>query len=218
MTVQQHDDADSNETAALQALAHDTTARLVRAYRLQDQLEDVETLAAKRQTDTATEAYEQMATVYTREFPRVSTAAARQAGKSHMTALFKQDVIENDPTSSTTDVLGDRRWDGSGEQWTVKDSFVELCEQLEMTDQFADGMTEFFRLHGQNQSGWRAAAHRSHRIKTTRITGSESWGEKLASYFVTAVEHHDNRDWQEGHTVIQSWYRSIFQLTDVPTA
>jgi hypothetical protein len=200
-------------TGETKSAARRTADNLARAYQLQDELESKKRLSEKRKTETATRAYERMGDVYCREFPEIPTEDARQAGHAHMDGLFKQDIIENDPTNSTVkDVLTDDRW-RQATPWNVKDSLTELCELVAMDDQFAGAMTEFFRLHGQKQDGWKQQAYRAHKIKTTQITGSETWGKKLAPYFVIAVMHHDTRAWSTGREIIQAHYELLFDLT-----
>lgn len=202
----------TQSTTKTNPIARQTAANLARAYQLQDELESETRLADKRETEMATQAYERMGEVYSREFPKIATADARQAGHAHVDALFKQDVIENDPANNTVkDVLNDDRW-RQADRWNVKNSLVELCDLVAMDKQFAEAMTEFFRLHGQNQDGWKRQAYRAHTIKTTRITGSETVGQKLAPYFVIAVMHHDSRTWSTGREIIRAHYERLLDL------
>ena len=204
----------TQSTGKTDTVARQTAANLAEAYQLQDELESQPRLTDKRQTELATRAYERMGDVYSREFPEIATPDARQAGHAHMDALFKQDVIENDPANNTVrDVLTDDRW-RQAEPWNVQDTLVELCDLVAMDERFAETMTEFFRLHGQKQDGWKQQAYRAHTIKTTRITGSEAWGQKLAPYFVIAVMHHDSRTWSTGREIIQAHYEQLLDLND----
>ena len=195
------------------SLAADTAAHFAAVYRIQDELEPKNGMAEKRSTDAAASAYDRMGTVYSREFPDVPEADARQAGRAHVDALFKQDIIENDPGHETAaDVLADKRWRGVDTPWSVVGSLREVCDRVGMDEGFAEALTEFYRLHGQQQDGWKEAAYRAHRTKITRITGSETAGEQLAPYFVISVMHHNAGTWADGEAVIREHYERLFEL------
>jgi len=195
------------------SLAADTAALFAAVYQIQDELEPKNGMAEKRSTESAARAYDRMGTIYTREFPDVPADDARQAGRAHVDALFKQDIIENDPRHETAaDVLADERWRGDDTPWCVEGSLREVCECVGMDEVFAEALTEFYRLHGQQRDGWKEAAYRAHRTKATRITGSETTGEQLAPYFVISVLHHNARTWAEGQAVIREHYERLFEL------
>ena len=205
--------AESGETS----LAADTAALFASVYRSQDELESEPGMADKRSTYAATRAYDRMGTVYTREFPEVPEDVSRRAGRAHVDALFKQDIVENDPAHETAaDVLADERWREADAPWSVEGSLREVCECVGIDEEFAEALTEFYRLHGQQQDGWKEAAYRAHKIKATRITGSEAVGERLAPYFVISVMHHNARTWADGQAVIREHYERLFELNGVP--
>jgi len=196
-----------------ESLAAETAALFADVYQIQDELEPRNTMAEKRETAAARRAYDRMGTIYGREFPGVSAADARQAGRAHVDALFKQDIVENDPANETErDVLDDDRWRDAERGWTVQGSLAKVCEHVDMDEQFAVALPEFYRLHGQQRDGWKREAYEAHKIKATRITECEQLGMELAPYFVISVMHHDARTWAAGQAVIEEHYGRLFEL------
>lgn len=192
-------------------LSVDTTEKLVSAYRLQDSIEDITDFEGKQETDAAETAYECMGTVYQREFPDTADEAAYQAGKHHMDALFRQDIIENED-KTVEDALYDDRWE------EVLSSLHSLCDCVGLEKEYGRDMTEFFRLHGQRRPGWEDRALAAQQTKVAHITGDPVWGDLLAPFFVKGVAYHDRHTdeaWEQAHELITQYYNNLFSLNDI---
>lgn len=187
-------------------LAQETAELLIKSYVLQDEIEDIKSLNDKKSIDKASKAYDSIEKVYIREFPNIEQEKAISAARNHLDPLFIQDIIEN---------YGDEPIIYQPDWAEVNEKFCSICEKFGIDNSYADRMTEFFRLHGQNIDGWKTHARRAHQIKIKRITGSNYWASLLSDYFVQGVELHDRNLWDKATQVIAFHYQQLFQITDL---
>ncbi|KAB1188325.1 MULTISPECIES: hypothetical protein [Haloferax] len=183
----------------------------------------------------ATRATEYMSNAFKIDFPDADPNRAERAGELFMRALFLQDEIENraafydclsrpvpegtfvDAAEAVPDlsINDDPRWRD------VRILLESVCEEIDISTEYAVLHARFWRLHGQRRDGWRSIARRAHRIKLARMIPSATAAdiENLAEYFVAGVEQHDDwhrnspeRDISSTVDIVARYYQRVFDL------
>ncbi|WP_225317737.1 MULTISPECIES: hypothetical protein [Haloferax] len=209
---------------------------LLRGFHYQDMREAYLTdcdFGAARTAATNATAY--MSEAFEIDFPNLAATRAHRAGELFMRALFLQDEIEN--RASFYDCLEHQVPDGTfvdvaqtvpemsindDPRWRDVRALLEaVCDEVDVSREYAVLHARFWRLHGQRRDGWRGIARRAHRIKLARMVPSASATDidKLAEYFVAGVDDHDDwrresleRDISSTVDVVARYYQRVFDL------
>ena len=120
-------------------------------------------------------------------FPKLSKDKIRRASQAYTEALRCHDEIEEGGHNNSSQ-LNHNGWH------TVRNNLVEMCNALDLPEDYATETTEFFRHHGVRDSRFVMHMLNSDKIFTSSIIGNDNLSLILGGLYLACVRCHDIHD------------------------